>query len=604
MKRILALLVLILFAACAAYPQTVAPMPLPKIQFFTTTGVPNASGCVYSFTTGTSTPLATYTDSTGSVQNSNPVQLDANGYGSIWLGNSTYRIQLWTFGGGGTLGTTCGGGTQIYQVDGVMSPGLLAINGLAVILSPAGRVNQTVAGPITADQFTGPATGATQNFTLNTPANSPTQHTVQPGASGHTYNVPDPGTGGNYVLNPSGNSGTSNVLDCTLAGITCKRTASYYFAGGQCNNATAGPGFDYFGTNAPIAQCVTGSNVQKGVLSLPSAYTPLQTNTGSNSATTTVTTTYPAAITAGDLLTISVGFNSTTTITGCTDGTNAYTQAKHVANGALSLDIWVFHNASTKAAGTTLTCTFSVAATSALIWHEYMVPGTTSTDVTASATGTSTTPGTGTTASTAQATELLLAADADLAAPTNVVTTSGYTDHGVKNSGTTVQVDEAGIIQQGIAGQSAAFVLGSSQAWAGAIVAIKVTNAATVTAQRTVVLPAFFNSAQAINAAIKWVVPNAPVGTSNVQLGAAIVCDADGNTDDPAYNAATTATAGVSTTAANLLINTPLNSLAAGSCGVGQTMHVQIQRLRYNVNDTYEGFVQVVGVSLSVGITQ
>jgi hypothetical protein len=56
-------------------------------QFFTTTGLPLAGGYLYSYQAGSSTPLATYTDSTGAVANTNPIVLGTDGRPpfEIWL---------------------------------------------------------------------------------------------------------------------------------------------------------------------------------------------------------------------------------------------------------------------------------------------------------------------------------------------------------------------------------------------------------------------------------------------------------------------------------------------------------------------------------------
>lgn len=599
MKRLF-LLFLSLASICTAQV-AVAPTPVPKFRSFVASGAPNSGGCVFSYITLTSTPLATYTDYTGATPNTNPVILDANGEAQIWLQAATYRIQVWT--NGGVSGNNCASGSQLYSIDGISEKGLLSTASLSVLLAPPGGVNQTVSGPLTATQFNGPATGLSTPATIFTATNRPTVTTTNPVSPGQNYQIPDPATASShFVLD----TGATNTLDCTAGIVTCKRTATYSFIGAQCNNATAGLGWDTFSTNSPTPVCITGTNIQKGALGLPSAYTHVQKNTGTNSATTTVTTTYPAATVGGngDMLVLSVAFNGTTTITGCTDTTNAYTQAKHVATGALSLDVWVFHNATTKAAGTTLTCTFAGAATSSLIWHEYIAPSATSTDVSASNTGIGTAVTTGTTASTAQNTELVFAAAGDLAAPTLVPTGSGYTDHLVLNNASTVQVDDAGIIQQAIATQATTFTLGSSQTWAAAIVTFKATNGGSAIAQKTVILPTFFNSAQAINASIKWTVPLAPVAISNAVLGAAIVCTPDAATDDPAFNADTTATTSIPSSAANVTINTPLNALAAGTCAAGNTLHYQIKRLRYNASDTNESFAQVLGANLTIGINQ
>ena len=60
---------------------------------FLSTGQPAAFGTVTSYAAGTSTPIATYTDSTAGTPNSNPVVLDARGEAQIWtLPNIAYKF--------------------------------------------------------------------------------------------------------------------------------------------------------------------------------------------------------------------------------------------------------------------------------------------------------------------------------------------------------------------------------------------------------------------------------------------------------------------------------------------------------------------------------
>lgn len=70
--------------------------PPPRLQFFTNAGVPMAGGLLYTYAAGTTTPLVTYTDSTGLVANTNPVILDSRGEASIWLGGVGYKFKLAT----------------------------------------------------------------------------------------------------------------------------------------------------------------------------------------------------------------------------------------------------------------------------------------------------------------------------------------------------------------------------------------------------------------------------------------------------------------------------------------------------------------------------
>ena len=66
---------------------TLSPLAGAAWQFFDNNGVPLAGGLIYTYAAGTTTPTATYTSSTGSVANSNPIVLDSAGRtaNEIWL---------------------------------------------------------------------------------------------------------------------------------------------------------------------------------------------------------------------------------------------------------------------------------------------------------------------------------------------------------------------------------------------------------------------------------------------------------------------------------------------------------------------------------------
>jgi len=63
--------------------------PSPKQQIFGTDGLPLVGGKIYTYAGGTSTPIATYTDSTAGTANTNPIILDSYGQANIWLVNTT-----------------------------------------------------------------------------------------------------------------------------------------------------------------------------------------------------------------------------------------------------------------------------------------------------------------------------------------------------------------------------------------------------------------------------------------------------------------------------------------------------------------------------------
>ena len=71
--------------------------PAPKLQFFGTDGLPLVGGKLYTYQAGTTTPIATYTDHTGTTQNTNPIILDSAGQANVWLTDSVnYKYILKT----------------------------------------------------------------------------------------------------------------------------------------------------------------------------------------------------------------------------------------------------------------------------------------------------------------------------------------------------------------------------------------------------------------------------------------------------------------------------------------------------------------------------
>ena len=73
----------------------VALSPVPVFKAFDNNGAPLAFGTLGSFIAGTSTPQATYQDSTGSTPNTNPIILNARGEANVWLTQSQiYKLVL------------------------------------------------------------------------------------------------------------------------------------------------------------------------------------------------------------------------------------------------------------------------------------------------------------------------------------------------------------------------------------------------------------------------------------------------------------------------------------------------------------------------------
>lgn len=118
--------------------------PTPKMQFTTAAGVPLSGGKVYTYTAGTTTPQATFTDYTGATPNSNPIILNSRGEANIWLGSANYKFRL-----------TDANDVEIWTVDYISAP----TSGVSPVLSgnvvidsdtpgPALKITQTGTGPV------------------------------------------------------------------------------------------------------------------------------------------------------------------------------------------------------------------------------------------------------------------------------------------------------------------------------------------------------------------------------------------------------------------------------------------------------------------------
>src|ERR1700749_2802417 len=68
--------------------------PLLTFKSWVNNGTLNAFETVETYSAGTSTPIATYTDATGATPNANPIVLNARGEANIWLvPNTAYKFQ-------------------------------------------------------------------------------------------------------------------------------------------------------------------------------------------------------------------------------------------------------------------------------------------------------------------------------------------------------------------------------------------------------------------------------------------------------------------------------------------------------------------------------
>ena len=93
---------------------TAAQLVEPKLQFFGNDGKPLSGGKLYTYQAGTFIPKKTYTSSTMSADNTNPVILDSAGRARVWLDISTsfYQMKL-----------TDSSGVEIWTEDNVSGVG-------------------------------------------------------------------------------------------------------------------------------------------------------------------------------------------------------------------------------------------------------------------------------------------------------------------------------------------------------------------------------------------------------------------------------------------------------------------------------------------------
>ena len=70
--------------------------PAPVFRSWDNSGNPLVGGQLYTYAAGTSTPQATYTDSTGTTPNTNPIILNSRGEAFVWLtAGQAYKFVLY-----------------------------------------------------------------------------------------------------------------------------------------------------------------------------------------------------------------------------------------------------------------------------------------------------------------------------------------------------------------------------------------------------------------------------------------------------------------------------------------------------------------------------
>jgi hypothetical protein len=192
-KSYFLLLALLLISALSS-AQTAVPVvlaPVPQLQFFDQSGRPLSFGCVSTFQSQTTNPLATFTDFTGQFQNPNPVILSAGGSANIWLqSGQAYSLTVKSSGG-----TNCSLGQTLYTVDGV-GGGASQLN--TVVTPSGGSAAFTVQSQnqLFSLTLTGNVAGSPVSFIGVIAPALVTFQITEDGGGAHTFSWPSNVTGG------------------------------------------------------------------------------------------------------------------------------------------------------------------------------------------------------------------------------------------------------------------------------------------------------------------------------------------------------------------------------------------------------------------------
>lgn len=229
--------------ACLASAQTTAVLsPIPRVQYLDSSGRPLNGGRLYSYAAGTSSPANTYTDSTGSVANTNPIVLDAGGRAGVWiLPTVPYKFTLrdrngvliWTVdnvtaGAGSSGGGGGGGGGSFLPLTGGTMSGSISFGGNQIysIGDSTNRVGVLYTGSVNAyvGLFPGVSGGAA--------VGSNTRRFNKLWANGADID-------GEFTL-PQISGGTAQCLEASTAGIV-SGTGAPCGGGGGGGGGAAGP---------------------------------------------------------------------------------------------------------------------------------------------------------------------------------------------------------------------------------------------------------------------------------------------------------------------------------------------------------------------------
>lgn len=195
---------IIALAVNAQVPVILAP--LPQFHSILSNGSPNALGCVFTYFSGTTTPLGTYTDSTGTTLNANPVILSSSGSANIWIqAGIAYSFTVKSFGG-----VNCATGSTIYSVRGIAGGTSSAVTVVPFSATPS--FNVTAQDQLFQITLTGNAAALPLNFTGVSAPVLVTFQITEDNVGGHTWAWPPNVIGGAPILTTANQTTTQHFI--------------------------------------------------------------------------------------------------------------------------------------------------------------------------------------------------------------------------------------------------------------------------------------------------------------------------------------------------------------------------------------------------------
>ncbi|MGH9821811.1 MAG: hypothetical protein ACREDR_00915 [Blastocatellia bacterium] len=159
-----------------------------------------------------------------------------------------------------------GGATKFFTVLGnsvTGSGGVLVEQTSPSLTTP--NIGVATATSVNKVTITQPATGATLTLSDGKTLSATNTTTVQ-GTDGQVLTFQGTDT---YVGRATTDSLTNKTLDGEAPGNSIKQPVQIWILGASCNNSTAAPNWDLPTSSAPTPNCLTGTNIQKGVLDFP-----------------------------------------------------------------------------------------------------------------------------------------------------------------------------------------------------------------------------------------------------------------------------------------------------------------------------------------------